>query len=448
MKIYRFSDTDVPDVAPKILITHAVVVVGAFLPIILDGAIAIADGSIVEVGPTLQLKAKYRTYQQVDGSGKVIIPGLFNSHTHVAMGFFRGLGHGHTNMIESFLFPAEKSLTPELLQPLSYSYILDGLQSGVTSFVDHYYFSHAIGKAFERMGVRAWLGETIADLGGAFPGRDSFDRAKTLIENSSFSNLISHVVAPHAADTMSKELLTEVAAYALKMQLPLHMHLSQTDGERDRVQQREHKTPVEFAASCGALGPHSLVVHMTSATTNDLNLLKETGATVGWCPSSTVIYDHLASVKEFFDIGLPLAIGTDCAASCDHADMLSELRTASLFARDRNVAEAKLSPDQLLAMATTIPAKTLGVAEKLGTLESKKLADLVVLNIGLVGRPIENPLANVIYSLGSRAVTQVMVGGKWTLWNRKPVEACEDDLEREYVTAVLEIKQRVQKAQL
>ncbi|MCX6124267.1 MAG: amidohydrolase family protein, partial [Proteobacteria bacterium] len=343
-----------------------------------------------------------------------IIPGLFNSHSHVAMGFFRGLGHGRENMIESFLFPAEKSLTHDLTEPLSYSYILDGLRSGVTSFVDHYYFSAGIGRAFEKLKVRAWVGETIADLGGAFPGRDSFDRARSLIASSDFSSLIRHVIA-----------------------------LSQTSGELKRVRSLHRQSPVEFAAACGALSPKSLVVHLTSASESDLQIVKDHGAAIGWCPSSTIIFDRLAPIDLFFAQGHNLALGTDCPASCDHADILSEIRTAGLLARDRGADHKFISPDHLLAMATTIPAKVLGAERDLGTLEVGKLADLVVLHCGLSALPAANPMANVIYSMGSRDVTHVMIDGKWIIWDRGLVSASEADLKSSYLDAVKTIQTRV-----
>ncbi len=429
-------DTDV-------LITNATIITGAFLPVIEDGAILIGGGKILATGSSQSLRSQYPKIKTINANGFIIIPGLFNTHTHVSLGFFRGLGHGKSNMIESFLFPAEKSLTPELLEPLSFSYIFDGLRAGVTSFVDHYYFSEGIGRAFEKFGVRAWIGETVADLGGAFSGRDSWDRAKNLIEKSSFGPLIRHVVSPHAADTVSPALLKECADYARTNNLTLHMHLSQTQGELDRVQARDHLTAVEAAHKAGALGPRSLVVHLTSASAKDLKIIKDSGATIGYCPTSTLIYDRLANIRLMHDLDIPLAIGTDCAASHDSADSLGEIKIAGLFARHQGVETSKLSPDHLLAMATTIPAAVLGASKELGTLEAGKQADLVFLKKSLSAEPCKNPLANVIYSMGARDVEHVMINGKWALWNRSLPTLDHDQLAAQYLGAVNEIQRRI-----
>jgi 5-methylthioadenosine/S-adenosylhomocysteine deaminase len=441
-----FSDRAPPAAASDLLIIHATIITGAFLPVIKDGAVLIRAGKILATGESQQLSNLYSknpNTKTMNARGYIIIPGLFNTHTHVALGFFRGLGHGKSNMIESFLFPAEKSLTPELLEPLSYSYIYDGLRAGVTSFVDHYYFSEGIGRAFEKFGVRGWIGETVADLGGAFSGRESWERAKGLIENSSFGPLIRHVVSPHAADTVSPELLKDCADYAKANRLTLHMHLSQTQGEFNRVGARDQLTPVEAAHNAGALGPRSLVVHLTSATTSDLRIIKDSGATIGYCPTSTLLYDRLADIKTMHALNIPMAIGTDCAASHDSADSLGEIKTAGLFGRNQGVDVSKLSPDHLLAMATIIPAAVLGAENELGTIEPGKLADLVFLKVTLSAQPIENPLANVIYSMGARDVSHVMTNGQWTLWNKELPSLDHDELSAKYLTAVTEISRRI-----
>ncbi len=425
------------------IIDRATIVQGAFLPVVENGALVIRDGKIFDIGKSDIITNRHSDLKILDASEHVIMPGLFNAHTHVPMGFFRGLGHGKINMIESFLFPAEKSLSVELLEPLSYSYILDGLRAGVTSFVDHYYFSHGVAKAFETLGVRGWVGETIADLGGAFPGRDSFERAKLLIEKSNFGDLIRHTVAPHAADTVSMKLLRECAEYAKANSLPLHMHLSQSQGELDRVKSRDGLTPVEAALKAGALSEQSLVVHLTSAEDDDFRIIKNSGATMGYCPTSTILYDHLANIKLTDELGIPMAIGTDCAASNDSADCLNELKIAGLLAKQQGVPHDRNSPDHLLAMVTTIPAKVLGVGHELGTLELGKKADLVVLKAGLSAIPMQNHLANIIYSMGSRDITHVMVGGTWRIWNGKLDRLDEIRLRNDYLNAVNEISARI-----
>ncbi len=442
MALFSLLDQS-PPVQTSYVIGNATIITGAFQTPLLDGAIVVTGSKITAVGSTTDVRKAHETLPFYDAKDFVVMPGLFNSHTHAPMGFFRGLGHGIENMIESFLFPAEKSLTPELLAPLSYSYIADGLRAGVTSFVDHYYFSEGIGRAVETFGVRGWIGETIADLGGAFPGSASFERAKTLIETSNYSTLVKHLLAPHATDTVSKPLLKQIVQYAEAQKLAIHMHLAQTKGETTRVKAREKLSPVQMANEAGALGVNSLVVHLTDVTNDDLAIVDKSKATIGWCPASTVIYDKLAPIKEFFAHKIPLAIGTDCAASNDSADILQELRTGYLFAKDRGVPLAEVSPDHLLAMATTNPARVLGVDATLGTIAAGKTADIIFLKRGLASEPLINILANAIFSMGARDVYHSLIDGKWRLWKRDFTGVSESSLLDEYHSAVKTIQARV-----
>jgi 5-methylthioadenosine/S-adenosylhomocysteine deaminase len=398
------------------------------------GCIILRGSEIVFVGSDENAPTPVGTSRHIDATGWLITPGLINAHTHCPMGFFRGLGHGKSDLIEKFLFPAEKSLTPEILEPLSWSYIYSGLRSGVTCFVDHYYFSAGVARALDRFGLRGAIGETVADCGGAFPSKDAWARARAEIESWPHSSRIIPVVAPHAADTVSPSLLTEMSAWAREQKIPLHMHLSQTEGELRRVQARDGKTPVALAHACGALSERTLAVHLVSASDGDIKLLRDSGATAGFCPASQIIYESLMPVAKLMKAGVPLALGTDCAASNDSADMLQEMRTAAILLRDRGALTGDQCAQGALAMATVNPARVLGLP--CGKLEAGLAADLVFLKPDLSTMPMHDPEANLIWSFGSSQVQHVMVDGSWVLWRQRLPSHEEDDLLDAYEEAV------------
>jgi 5-methylthioadenosine/S-adenosylhomocysteine deaminase len=400
-----------------------------------------ADGEISQFGPKDQINCDSNT-QRVDARGFLVAPGLINAHTHAPLAFFRGQGHGKTNMIETFLFPAEKSLTPELLEPLSYSYIAGGLKAGVTTFGDHYYMIEGVGKALDRLGMRGFIGETLADLGGAFPDKKTLSSFKKLLEKWPFSDRIKPVMAPHAADTVSKDYLQEIASFAKTEKLPLHMHLSQTAGERQRVTKREGQSPVAYADQCGALFDQTLAVHLVSVDENDLKILAERGVTVGGCPTSQIIYENLAPIEGFVRHHLPIALATDCAASHDSADMLAELKLFNLLAADRGLGPQ--DPLKSLDLVTKNAAKVFGADSYLGGIFKGAQADLVFMDIGLETLPMENPEVNFIYSMSTRNVAHVMVGGDFVLWNGELTKANEEDLKEQYTKACADIKSRIQ----
>ena len=428
------------------MLIHGLTVIAQPNTIINDGAILIGGGDIREIGPSVVLRARHPQTLAIDASGYTAIPGLINAHTHVAMGFFRGLGHGQDEMIEKFFFPAEKSLTPELLAPLSFSYIYGGLTAGVTCFGDHYYFSDGVAQAFERLGVRAVVGETIADLGGAFPGRASWERWQQKLSQWSYSSRVTPAIAPHAADTVSGPLLKELADYARHHQLPLHMHLSQTKGEYQRVAAREGCSPVEFADRCGALSERTLAVHLVSSTPSDHAILQRRGTTAVICPASQIIYERLAPLADLIKASIPLALATDAAASNDTADLLAEMRLAALLAQDRGLPLEQRLPEDFFQMTTLNPARALCLEARIGSLAVGKAADIVFLAEDLSTQPETKPMVNLIFSQSSRNVRHVMIDGRFVLYNSRLTLASEDDLLAEFRAAASVIHARLKAA--
>ena len=400
-------------------------------------AIVCIDGIIKKICPLSFAKKKFPNFEVIDATDKILMPSFVNAHTHVAMGFFRGFGHGKKTLIEKYLFPAEKKLSAELIKPLCYAYIAAGIKSGVSFFNDHYYFSKDVAKAFESFGVRASVGETIADLGGAFPTSEKhFEGIKKDIENWSFSDKIIPVLAPHAADTVSPKLMQKIAAFAQSKNLSIHLHLSQTKGERQRVAKKHKVSPVMLALKNNLLGPKTLAVHLISADQKDIEILKKTNTFIGFCPSSQIIYEHLAPIESF-----PLTqtcLGTDAAACNDSGDIMAELNLAGLLLRDRS--KKPVDPKKILNMVLANPYRHLGLEKSLGKIAEGYSADFVFLKPDISVEPLVQQFTqNVLYSLKSRHVTDVMVGGSFVLKNSKLTKINEDTARSDYNEAVREI---------
>lgn len=412
----------------------------------LTGAALVVEGGLIKaLGPAVEIQKQHAAVPFYDASAYVVCPGFVNAHVHCAMGFFRGLGHGQDEMIETFMFPAEKSLTEELLEPLAYSYLYQALRSGVTTVGDHYYFVRGVGQAIDRLGMRGVIGETIADLGGAFPGTAAWDVWKKTIDAWPHSDRVTPAIAPHAADTVSADLLRDLAAFAKSRNLPLHMHLSQTRGEKARVEKREKMTPVAYADQCGALSERTLAVHLVSADQNDIKRLKDRGVTAGVCPASQIIYEKLTPLAELMLAGIPIAVGTDCAASNDGADLMAELKLLALLAQDRGVPPELRSPHQILAMGTAQGAQALGLGAVTGRLAPGLKADFVLLKRDLGSEPMPRPDVNLLFSFSSRQVEHVVIDGEVVLAGGRLTQVNEDDLAREYGRAVAEINRRLQR---
>ncbi len=405
-----------------------------------DGAIVIRDNKIEAVGSVDALQAQFGKDQirWLDATGFLMIPGLVNAHSHVSMGFLRSLGLTQSNLIRDLMFATEKELTHVLTEKLAYSSLIDGIKSGVTTFFDHYYFFKGLAQAFDRVGARAWVGETIGDIGTAFPDYRRWENNKNQIENWEFSDCIQPYVAPHAADTVSKDLLTEMAQYAQKNNLPLHMHLSQTKQEHDFALKEFNQSPVEFAESCGALGERTLLVHMVYVNSKDIEILKKTNSSIGFCPTAQYIYEKLAPIDEYYKNDISVCLGTDCAVTNDRMDMIQEMKTAFLALLDRGIREPSLTSQKVFRMATTATQKIFN-DDKKSSLQRGAKADLVFLEKDITTLPIQEARESLILSFGRSQVKHVLIDGRFVLWNQSLTLVSEDELKLEYVDAVKNI---------
>lgn len=376
-----------------------------------EGFIIISEGRIQSLGSMADGLPPHENW--IDGAGWMVFPGFVNGHTHVAMSFFRDLTHDTEQMIENLFFPVESGLDESTVYALSFPSIAAGLKSGVTSFVDHYYFIEGVARALSEFGARGFIGETLADLGGAFPSRTTWHRVKSQLEKESRQGLNRYLLAPHAMDTVSPELLKEISAFSATHKIPLHMHLSQTQGEWERIQKRAGKTPVELADECGALGPLGLFVHLVTANDTDIQLLKKRGAYIGLCPSSQVLYENLAPLNKFYESELVALLGTDCAASHDSMDIMQEIRTLYLFLKQQKVPGD--TARQVLETVWTAPAQWL--REPMGALKTGFYADLVFAQDDLSTWPINRPLVHLIMSMSSRNIRHVMINGVFQVFH-------------------------------
>ena len=403
-------------------------------------SLEVEDGKIKQIyRPNESTPNDVITYEASDF---ILTPGFINSHTHAAMGFFRDIGHGKNNMIESFLFPAEKSLSSELIKPLSYSYLFGALKSGTTLVNDHYYMSQGVAEACEDLGLRGAIGETIATEGGAFPAQATFDNAQKIIHSWSYSDRVLPTLAPHATDTVSTDDAKKISEFAEANDIPVHMHLSQTKGEFERTYQKHGKSPVKWAYENGLLTENTLAVHLVSVNEGDIKLLADSGSTGVMCPTSQIIYEKLAPLAKLMQANIPLVVATDCAASNDSADLLYEAKTAALLAK--NDGKKNIDHGYWLDSITNRAAIPLGLGHKLGKLEVGFDADIVFFKKSLECSPVNHAITNILFSQSQSNIDHVMIEGKFVLYDKEPCLISTTDMLESYKIAQQEIQKRCQ----
>jgi 5-methylthioadenosine/S-adenosylhomocysteine deaminase len=344
------------------------------------GDLYIKDGLIAdpESAPAKDLKIK-------KADDLFITPAFINAHTHAAMNFLKGACHGQSNMIEDVFFKKESTLSGEDVYEYSKAFLKESFENGVTTIAEHYYHAKSVAKAASELGIKCIYGETIADLGGAQPKSD-------------FESYIDpqdpmQILCPHAADTVSLDLMSKIANYSRSHGLiPVHMHLSQTQKEFDTCMKAYGKSPTRLVLDAGLAHEHALFVHLVSATSEDFKALYDQGSYTVICPSSEILYEKLPDMTLLNPE--QTIVATDCAASCDHADVLSELRFFALLYK--NYTGVSLDPKVLFAMISSNPARALKL--NAGDLIIGREASLCLFEVNDQCWPQENLAYHLIYA--------------------------------------------------
>jgi 5-methylthioadenosine/S-adenosylhomocysteine deaminase len=242
-----------------VLITHATIVtMDAQHRVVEDGALAITGERITALGPTAEIVAGYQAHKTMDARGALLLPGLINAHTHMAMSLFRGLAEDRSlqDWLQKFIFPAEaRNVTPEFVTWGTRLSLLEMIRGGTTTAADMYYFEDEVAQALKDAGMRGVLGETII----GFPAPDNKTPAAAFAYTERFltrwknDSLITAAVAPHSIYTCDEQLLKDSASLARANHAPILMHLAEAPYEME-VSRREHGTsPVQYLARIGVL---------------------------------------------------------------------------------------------------------------------------------------------------------------------------------------------------
>src|SRR5882724_8621699 len=244
-----------------LLITGGIVVtMNASRTILEEGAVAVTGDTIIAVGPRSELEAKYATSQTIDATGKLVLPGFINGHTHVPMTLFRGLHDDVTlnDWLYKYIFPAEaKNVNEEFVRWGTRLAAAEQIRSGVTTFADMYYFENAVAEETKAAGMRGVLGETFID----FPAPDNKSNAAMLEYTEKFLKkwqndpLIHAAPAPHSIYTCSQKTLQDAAALARKYNAPILIHVAEMKKELDDSRAQNGTTPVQYLDKIGILGP-------------------------------------------------------------------------------------------------------------------------------------------------------------------------------------------------
>ncbi|MBF0568721.1 MAG: amidohydrolase [Nitrospirae bacterium] len=383
------------------------------------GAVAVSAGKIVAIGDDKAIAAEYNPTTAVGGSGKAVLPGLINAHTHAAMVYFRGIADDLPlkEWLERHIWPAEgKWLSDEFVGDATELACCEMLKSGVTTFNDMYFFGDSSARAAKRMGMRAVLGAGVLDFPNASARNadEYIEKAEQFIKNWLGDDLITPSIAPHAPYTCSPATYMKAKRAAERYGVPLHTHLSETQHEVSEITKKYGKPPVELLEEIGFLDATVVAAHCVWVNDKEIEILAGRRTGVAHCIESNLkLAAGIAPVVSMLKKGVNVAFGSDGAASNNDLDIFSEMSFSARVHKAMSGDPTVINAFTALSMATSIGARVLGMGDKTGTLEVGKSADIVVVDLNKPHlAPFYDIYSVIVYSMRSPDVESVMVNGR------------------------------------
>lgn len=395
------------------------------------GALAVVGEQIAAVGFQDELLDKYQPEELVDCQGKILMPGLIDAHTHVPMNLLRGLGDDLRLdvWLLGYIMPVEREFVDPAFVRLGTSLACAELiRSGVTAFADMYYFEDIVAEATAEAGLRAICCQTILK----FPSPDAASYEESLAASEEMIKkwidhpLITPAVAPHASYTSTVDILDSARTLALKYDVPLHIHIAETAQEvADSLDQYDMPV-VPYVERFDIFKSKVIAAHCVHIDEREMHTLQKYGVGVAHNPTSNLkLSSGIAPVSRMLEHGLNVGIGTDGVSSNNDLDMFEELRLAALLAKGTSGDPTVVPARTAINMATHMGAKSIHLADQIGSLEAGKKADLILVDIDTLHntphfRHDEDSIyAQLVYAAKSTDVTDLMVNGRWLMRSRK-----------------------------
>jgi 5-methylthioadenosine/S-adenosylhomocysteine deaminase len=398
-------------------------------------AVVVEGDLIAAVMPRSEALAIYPAAARIELSEHVLVPGLINMHTHSAMTLLRGYADDMNLQVwlNEHIWPVEKDfLGPEFVRDGARLAIAEMLRGGTTFFNDLYFFPEVTAAAAAEAGMRACIGLPVIDVPTVWSGSEDECIDKGLEVSAGWNDepLITTAFAPHAPYSVGDTALQRVAELSAERDLRVHMHVLESAWEITESLQRYGKPTLQRLDDIGLLNERLLAVHMTQLNGEDLQALSGTGVNVVHCPESNLkLGNGICPVARLVEHDINLVLGTDGAASNNDLDLLAESRTAALLAKGHAADPCAVDAFQALEMLTINAAKALGQAERLGSIEAGKLADLCAVRMdSLCTTPMFDVVSHLIYAASSRQVTHVWVAGRMLLQDGQFLHLDIDDI--------------------
>ncbi|EJD6582601.1 amidohydrolase [Providencia rettgeri] len=397
------------------------------------GTVVVKDNKIIAVGGP-ELAKNYQASDVLNVNGDIVMPGLINTHTHASMTVFRSLADDVPDRLHRYIFPLEsKMVCREMVRIGANLANIEMIKGGVTTYVDMYYFEDEVAKTVDKIGLRAVLGESVIKfpVADAKNADEGIEYAVNFINQYKNHPRITPAFAPHAPYTNSTEHLQKIAKLSQELNVPVMIHLAETDREQEEIAKRTGgKSPVQYMADIGALNNKVIAAHAIMVDEKDMDLLKQYHVGVAHnISANTKSAKGVAPVTTMLEKGIRVGLGTDGPMSSNTLTTLNELNLVGKIHKLENKDRAAMPPITVVEMATMGSARALHMEDKLGSLEEGKLADIIVIDTKSPNMvPMYSPYAALVYGANGSNVRHTIVDGKLLMKDRQLLTANEGSI--------------------
>lgn len=380
--------------------------------------IKIEGNKITEIGKNLE-------GDSIDASGHLVMPGLINTHTHLAMTLFRGYADDVPlqEWLKDYIWPKEMKLTPEECYYGNLLGIVEMIKSGTTCFSDMYFYEDQVIRAVRESGMRAVVSLGMIELGNEERGKFLLRESLELMDAVRDEPRIDAAFGPHSPYMCSSDFLLQVQEHAQRLGKLVHIHLHETKEEITKFEKNHGETPLAMLDSTGFLKSNVCAAHVVHVSHKELDILKKHDVKVLHCPASNLkLANGIAPVADMIKRGICVSLGTDGAASNNTLDLFAEMRLMALL--------QKMNEPGTMSAGTAVKIATenggTALSWKIGRIEKGFLADVIFIDLKKAFMvPMHNLVSNVVYAMNSSAVDTVIIDGKVVMENRKLVTVDE-----------------------
>ena len=386
------------------------------------GSLLIQNDKIAEISDKISIND---ADEVLNAEGKILIPGLVNTHTHLSMTLMRGLADDIPldTWLNNHIWPVEAELNGEYCYAGALLACAEMIKSGTTCFNDMYFFMDHVARAADEAGLRGILSHGMIDFGDENKRKQEFKETKRIINkcHNTGEGRIKVAFGPHSPYTCSQELLEQVKTESAKYGVGIHIHVSETQKEVSDVSEIHGRRPFEYLDEIGFLGGEVTAAHAVWLSNSEIDIIKQRDVKISHNPSSNMkLSSGVSPVSELLRRGVSVSLGTDGPASNNNMDMLEEMKIAALLQKVTTMDPTTLAADEVFKMATITGAESLGLENVIGSIEVGKKADLALVDMRTPQlTPFRNPISHLVYAANGGNVDTVICNGEILMKNRE-----------------------------